>query len=840
MPARASVRGTVLTSCAAACLMALPAMSVSASATYTTVNATWTGGGGDWTDGADWSSNPNYADNGTPSDTVYNATIASGGVYLDNSVNVDNLTLGAADQILTIGAGGILNLSQPDNGGISGTLSAGPAGILLAGGTLADATLVSPAGSAAEGSILVQNGGTVQNITLGSDFAVQGSDPLFGSTLSVGSAINLNGYTLQLQNITADFQYASPTGGGDVVDNGTMDVSGLINAAGLLGLGSHATLAFSNEAGISGDAFTNSGNITVQNGQAFINSSSFTNAATGVITVDSGSSLNIASANWVNNGLIQTSNAVGTSHSGGATLDLNGSWTNNGTINIASGDFIFYGSIPSVGGTGAINDGGGQAVGPTNTGSINVGSSSITGVAATIMTPYFRNSGNITVYSGNILQFGNSSVSYVLDQVEPSVTWTNTGTIQTDNANSSGIGEIPSTAQLTFYGNWSNTGTIAAGQGNTIDLGGSFHPSDVGLASSGTNSVFRPNGANVVFNGTLINTNNNLVFGPSSGVWNADGGVIEGGTLSVMNQVDGTPYFNGNFHVEGVTLGSDLTVTRELFVSGVPYGGVTGLQANGHTIELNSGDVTFSSYTSGYAFAGTINIYGQAASVDSGGDYAVTLASSAVINVLAPAQGAYGNPTIGGFYANYGTVNVGSPTVSGVVPSIAFEHNYGTITVYTGDTAQLDFFTANNSIVTNNGTLRALVGGVIRIMPAYATPTTAEFSSGSTFGVQLGSAGASGLLSVDGNLQLDSGSALSLSQLASSTSATPYDIINYTGTLTGTFTDVTPGYVLDYTSHPGEILVTAVPEPAALAIFAVGLAGLGLRQRKNAKPSVAA
>jgi len=38
----------------------------------------------------------------------------------------------------------------------------------------------------------------------------------------------------------------------------------------------------------------------------------------------------------------------------------------------------------------------------------------------------------------------------------------------------------------------------------------------------------------------------------------------------------------------------------------------------------------------------------------------------------------------------------------------------------------------------------------------------------------------------------------------------PYEIASYTGTLTGSFAEVTPGYTVSY-SQPGEILVTADP-----------------------------
>ena len=186
---------------------------------------------------------------------------------------------------------------------------------------------------------------------------------------------------------------------------------------------------------------------------------------------------------------------------------------------------------------------------------------------------------------------------------------------------------------------------------------------------------------------------------------------------------------------------------------------------------------------------------------------------------------------------NNGSINVGSGGVTGTNVLLNNVINNGVITAYSHNTA--DILGTPGGKWVNNGTLRALAAGLISVTGNGTTVAT-EFASGSILDIQLGSSGISGRLGANGNLQLDSGSVISLSQLAGSTFTQPYDIINYTGTLTGTFTDVTPGYVLDYTSHPGEILVTAVPEPAALAIFSVGLAGLGLCRRKNAKGKVAA
>ena len=848
MPARASVRGTVLTCCAAACLMALPVHTATASTTYTTVTANWASGSGDWTSASGWSSAPYAPNNGTPANTVYDATIGSGAyvtIAQGENINVDGVTATGA---LTIN--GTLNLAQPDNGGSPGLVT-GKIGIGY-GGVLENAEINAPAPSGGYSIILGANS-TLQNVTLGSDLLagnVSGLTIMNSSGNSQG--LNLNGKILALTGGAGgsiNFVDASTPTGTDVAEmlsNGSINVlqeGYTLDAEGTLDIGSNAEINILPQSAspaspsyLTGNTINNSGAIVVGPGnesqlqnfsQAYyplptlvINPTNFTNESTGTITVYSGNALQIYSANFVNDGLIQTSNAAGLTSTGGASISIEGSWTNNGTVNIASSDFLIDSAAP--GGSGSVGNSGGQTiVTATNAGAINVGSSAVAGVAAEIATPNFSNTGTITVYNGNVLQFGQPP-AYIA-AAEPGISWSNSGTIQTDNANFTGTGESPSTAQIYFYGNWSNTGTIAAGAGNTIELGGTFHPSDVGLASSGTNSVFRPNGANIVFDGKLINTNNNLVFGPGSGVWKATGGTIQNGGLAVQNDASGTPYLSGALILENVTLTANLTATGNLSVETLSSG-VEGLVANGYVLNLQGGSLTFNGSNAGtfatYNYDGVINMYTPYASVQ-GGSAQVNFSQSAVINVLTPA-GSFAN-YIEGIAVNNGAINVGSSVVSGAQAAIALSQNNGSITAYSGDTATLYF-------PVNNGILRAMVGGTID-MTGNSTPINAELASGSTLDIQLGSNGASGLLAVDGNLQLDSGSALSLSQLAGSTFTTPYDIINYTGTLTGAFTAVTPGYVLDY-SHAGEILVTAVPEPTALVLFALGFAGLALKRRK--------
>jgi MYXO-CTERM domain-containing protein len=104
-------------------------------------------------------------------------------------------------------------------------------------------------------------------------------------------------------------------------------------------------------------------------------------------------------------------------------------------------------------------------------------------------------------------------------------------------------------------------------------------------------------------------------------------------------------------------------------------------------------------------------------------------------------------------------------------------------------------------------------------------------TDGGHYAAELSGDGATDLLAISGTLDLSSpNDSLDLTDLGgAAASGNPYVVATY-GTLNGVFDHVTPGFTVSYNT-PGQIIVTATPEPASLGLAALG--GLGLLRRRR-------
>ncbi len=359
---------------------------------------------------------------------------------------------------------------------------------------------------------------------------------------------------------------------------------------------------------------------------------------------------------------------------------------------------------------------------------------------------------------------------------------------------------------------WSNAGTIVGTSGSVVNLGGNFTTADIG--------TFKANGATVNVTGTLDNSNSTLVLNGAAGSWSLNGGTIKNGTVAladgqtlniVSGMLSGVSVTGGNLNAgynSAVTVENGLRLNGNALVSG-PHGAIyfSGNQTFDHgTIRLTGpGSILYAAYN-----ANTTLTLGTNALVEGGADL------------------------YQGNLINNGTINANTSGQSLSIDTSIFTNN-GTAEATNGGT--LNIRPGNGGAWTNNGILALDSNTGSNIV----TASDLTFAVGSALNIVLGASGASGQLQVNGNLIIDPGDpSLNLSQLAGTTFAGPYLIATYTGTLTGTFGSVTPGYTVSYAT-PNDIYVTkfvAVPEPATLAILAVGaLALLARRRRRVALPA---
>ncbi len=667
------------------------------------------------------------------------------------------------------GAKDVLNGTMNIQGGTATFDSAH--GVFIFTGTIENGTLVT---QVIGGNQLLQiNGGTFQNVTLGSNLALGGpNDPnaitlTIANTASDAAGLVLNGNTVNLLGNSATLNYVDASNGSDVaqsIDSGVTNLSGkdaAINTNGTLTLEQGAVInSLAGNHGeniINGNSFVNQGLInvgspTVTGNTLEILAAGFTNATTGVITVYNGNDLNISSANWINDGLIQTSGAAGLSSAGGASLTFNGSWTNNGQIKVTAFDVVNFGGSQQTG-TGTISVAGYTPVQLTNTGSIAIGSAT-QNVSAFINAANFTNSstGKLEVFTGSELQIGD---------IYTNSNSTNSGLIETSAA----AGDTSASgATLTFAGNWSNTGTIAATYGDTVNLTGTFSMASIGLNGGGTQGTFTPGGANINLYGNidqqggstlnLGQTGNPAHIGTLTiekhGVYTLENGATLANAVLSIASGGGSSSYTGTVSVAGYANATFQNVT----IGSLPTGSGIGLSNTGSTltvantvanpIGLNLGgtNVSLGGQNDALAFRDASNGGSDVAqtlddmtTITGAGDTITTnglLTLAGTVNVIIPVGNNKSGEAFlsGATIVNSGNINVGfdgttSNTTANnilVINPVSFTNNStGVITVYNSNV--LDIAATNWS---NAGTIQT--AAAIGDTPAAGSGAVLEFN----------------------------------------------------------------------------------------------------------------
>jgi hypothetical protein len=297
----------------------------------------------------------------------------------------------------------------------------------------------------------------------------------------------------------------------------------------------------------------------------------------------------------------------------------------------------------------------------------------------------------------------------------------------------------------------------------------------------------------------------------------------------------------GFVHLVNDTLDCDITTTDTTYIDGINAQGHT-INAFGHG-DPSSGWLLVDSPTGSSATLSniTVNLGGSPTNFLRGGFLYLNNLSNTDALTLDGTTTVEGWGAVGGLNPPFGQVdpvliNQGTITanVSGqtlAIPSTALT-NTGTLQAFDGGILSI---TTGSVSWTNNGTLAVDSTSMININQGRFGDTV--FASGSAFDTVLGSNGASGIIAITGNLEFQSGVSLNLSMVAGTVFSGPYEIASYTGTLTGSFAEVTPGYTVSY-SQPGEILVTAdppltspLPEPSG-GLLCASLCFLRARCRK--------
>jgi autotransporter-associated beta strand protein len=313
-----------------------------------------------------------------------------------------------------------------------------------------------------------------------------------------------------------------------------------------------------------------------------------------------------------------------------------------------------------------------------------------------------------------------------------------------------------------------------------------------------------------------VSFNNNSSFGIAANVINL--GRPGGGSASLVSSAAVSAMPN-NINVE-MSPGGILIL-----------GGNTAEQTNYMgTVALNSSVVLTSAST---VSGGTARTTAFTNTISGMGSVTVTGTSASVGFV--EFRGA--NTYLGGTTVDSGTLLVNNTS------SVTSGTGLGPINVHNGGTLGGTGFINSGLVSLNFGaTITGGGNGTVASNGAVGTLTltTTALNLGGIFLVDISGATAD-RLTLSGDLNLNAeGDTISFNSLAAPTAAS-YTLISYTGTLSGTFDNVSglpSGYMLEY--NPGEIdLVAVVPEPGTWIGAALALAAIGFSQRRRLRGLIA-
>ncbi len=458
----------------------------------------------------------------------------------------------------------------------------------------------------AQGPTNVSNAGTV-SISDNSSLVLLGTNVNSGTVnlnsagnvtdLRVSGALAMNGSgVVSLSNVTNN-RIVAHTGAGDVLSIGsgqTVQGAGQIGAGGALGLVNAGTVVANLSNGITLNAqggVTNNNVLRGDGATLLIQNTTVNQGASGVLDAINNGVVRLSGVG-ITSGTLTTSAGSAIATAGGTTSSVSGV-TNNGTLNILdnstltlNGTLTNNGSVNmlSVGNTTTISVTGAQTI--DGTGTINLSntlSNHILGAGATL-----------TLGSGQTLQgsgiIGAGSTGFAL---------VNNGTL---------IATQPSPLLVNALGGVTNTGTMRA-DGGTLQLQTTMN--------SGGGAIEARNGSQVqLLNGAVINNANFSASGANSLITTVGGSTVTlgGGTIA------GPMTINDN---SNLVLAANATYNGTLSLTSV--GNVTSLQIDG-TRSLTGAATVQLSNTTANQIRGR-NASGDSLVIDSG----ITVQGSGII-----------------------------------------------------------------------------------------------------------------------------------------------------------------------------------------------------------------